>query len=511
MPGRWIRPLSKLTLGMLLLFTLAVTACSALAPGQRSSWKLTQPPPLNPQNQSLERPSQNPTPQSRETQRVNPQTIPQKQPKVPQPENDLFAVPESNERSQPAQTRNLPEQITPRPQLTRPQLTRPQLTRPQLKRPEFQNNSPQSESAPKSQSGPRMTVPTTTDRLEMTVDVIPKRQLGSGATFYLIIKNVSDRSVRNVLLECEFDNTLLFPGRREKKIGQRLGTLQPGESKEISLTLYSDSLGSHCCRFRASADGEELVWKSVCVEYEKKQLDLSVIGPSARTIGSRAEFIVKLTNVAEADLNNIEVVVSYDPVLNPREASIGSERETGQLKWALDTVRKGEGVQLQVEFDCEVAAEHACLRVNVISPELPNEQVSACLKVTPTQGVLDVQVRDTKDPITRGEDTVYEVSIENRGLQPAKDISFSAKIPRMFRVVSVEAHQGNQKLTLRPEVNQNILTVSPIRELPADAFLRYTIQVKAIGSGDGEFEVTISGADAEKLETRVSEITTVNR
>lgn len=496
MPGRWIRPLSKSTLGMLLLFTLAVTACSALAPGQRSSWKLTQPPPLNPQNQSLDRPSQNPTPQSRETQRVNPQTIPQKQPKTPQPENDLFAVPESSERTQPPQSRDLPEQITPRPQ---------------LKRPDFQNNLPQSKSAPQSQSGPRMTVPTTTDRLEMTVDVIPKRQLGSGATFYLIIKNVSDRSVRNVLLECEFDNALLFPGRREKKIGQRLGTLQPGESKEISLTLYSDSLGSHCCRFRASADGEELVWKSVCVEYEKKQLDLSVIGPSARTIGSRAEFIVKLTNVAEADLNNIEVVVSYDPVLNPREASIGSERETGQLKWSLDTVRKGEGVQLQVEFDCEVAAEHACLRVNVNSPELPNEQVSACLKVTPTQGVLDVQVRDTKDPITRGEDTVYEVSIENRGLQPAKDISFSAKIPRMFRVVSVEAHQGNQKLTLRPEVNQNILTVSPIRELPADAFLRYTIQVKAIGSGDGEFEVTISGADTEKLETRVSEITTVNR
>lgn len=496
MPGRWIRPLSKLTLGMLLLFTVAVTACSALAPGQRSSWKLTEPPQLNPQNQSLESLSQNRAPQSRETQRVNPQTIPQKQPETSRPENDLFAVPESIDRSQPPQSRDLPEQITPRPQ---------------LKRPDFQNNIPQSKSAPSSQSGPAMTPPTATDQLEMTVDVIPKRQLGSGATFYLIIKNVSDRSVRNVLLECEFDNAFLFPGRREKKIGQRLGTLQPGESKEISLTLYSDSLGTHCCRFRASADGEELVWKSVCVEYEKKQLDLSVIGPSARTIGSRAEFIVKLTNVADADLNNIQVVVSYDPVLKPREASIGSERETGQLKWALDTVRKGEGVQLQVEFECEVAAEHACLRVNVTSPELPKEQVSACLKVTPTQGVLDVQVRDTKDPIARGEDTVYEVSIENRGLQPAKDISFSAKIPRMFRVVSVEAHQGNQKLTLRPEVNQNILTVSPIRELPADAFLRYTIQVKAVGSGDGEFEVTISGADAEKLETRVSEITTVNR
>ena len=78
----------------------------------------------------------------------------------------------------------------------------------------------------------------------MTVDVIPKRQLGSGATFYLIIKNTSDRSVRNVLLECEFDAALMFPGRREKKIGQRLGTLQPGESKEISLTLFSDVLGA---------------------------------------------------------------------------------------------------------------------------------------------------------------------------------------------------------------------------------------------------------------------------
>ena len=494
MTSRWIRPLSKSTSGMLLLIMLVATACSALAPGQRSSLKLTDPPPLDPQNQSLNGSSQ--TPQSRETQRVNPQTIPKNNFDSTKPEKDLFAVPESTDRNRTPQPRDLPEQITPRPK---------------LKQPDSKNNLPQAKSNSKPLTGPKMTAPGTADRLEMTVDVIPKRQLGSGATFYLIIKNISDRSVRNVLLECEFDAEFQFPGRREKKIGQILGTLQPGESKEISLTLYSDSLGSHCCRFRAIADKEELVWKSVCVEYEKKQLDLSVIGPSARTIGSRAEYTIKLSNVSDVDLNNVQAIISYDPVLTPREASMGSIRETGQLKWSLDTIKKGEGVQLQVEFECEVAAEHACLRVNVDSSDLPKEQVSACLKVTPPQGVFDVQVRDTKDPITRGEETVYEVSIENRGLQPAKDISFQAKIPRMFRVVSVEAHQGNQKLNLRPEVNQNILTVTPVRELPADAFLRYTIQVKAIGSGDGEFEATISGADTEKPKTRVSEITTVNR
>lgn len=497
MPGSGIRPFSRSVSVMLLLLTLAVTACSALAPSSRSSWKLTDPPPLNPQNQSLQSPTETQPPQSkpRETQRIAPETIPQRQPATSQPQEDLFSVPESVDRIQPPQSKDLPEEIKPQPQ---------------LKVPDLQSRM-QPKSVPKRQSGPMMTAPSASGPLEMSVEVIPKRQLGSGATFYLIIKNISDRSVRNVLMECEFDAALLFPGRREKKIGQRLGTLQPGESKEISLTLYSDTLGNHCCRFRAIADGQELVWKSVCVEYEKKQLDLSVIGPSARTIGSRAEYIVKLSNVSDVDLNDIQVNISYDPVLIPREASIGSERETGKLKWELDTVRKGEGVQLQVEFECEVAAEHACLRVNVTSPELPNELVSACLKVTPATGILDVQVRDTKDPIARGEETTYEVSIENRGLQPAKDISLQAKIPRMFRVVSVEAYQGNQKLSVRPQVNQNILTVSPIRELPADAFLRYTILVKAIGSGDEEFVVTISGADTDKLDTSVSEITTVNR
>jgi len=496
MPSKWIRPLSKSTSGMLLLLMLVATACSAIAPGQRSSWKLTDPPPLNPQNQSLNGPAQNTTPQSRETQRVNPQTVPQMKPGAQQTDKELFAVPESADRNKPPQPRDFPDKIAPRPK---------------LKQPDPQSNFPQSKPNSKPLSGPQMARPQTADRLKMTVDVIPKRQLGSGATFYLIIKNISDRAVRNVLLECEFDSEFLFPGRREKKIGQLLGTLQPGESKEISLTLYSDALGSHCCRFRAIADKEELVWKSVCVDYEKKQLDLSIIGPSARTIGSRAEYIVKLSNVSEVDLKDVQAVISYDPVLTPREASIGSIRETGQLKWSLDSIRKGEGVQLQVEFECEVAAEHACLRVNVDSPNLPKERVSACLKVIPPQGVFDIQVKDTKDPITRGEETVYEVSIENRGLQPAKDISFQAKIPRMFRVVSVEVHQGNQKLNLQPEVNQNILKVSPVRELPADGFLRYTIQVKAIGSGDGEFEATISGADTEKLKTSVSEITTVNR
>ncbi|QDU51991.1 Large cysteine-rich periplasmic protein OmcB precursor [Gimesia panareensis] len=497
MPGIENRPILKLTSGMLLLLTLSLTACTAFAPSQRSSWKLTDPPSLAPQNQPLNSPKPgSPNPQSRETQRVGPQeSIPQKETEPAQPDKELFAVPESIDRNQPPQPRDLPEDIPSRPRLETPQ--------PQTRaKPETESQRP---------SGPMMTPPAQTGPLEMTVDVIPKRQLGSGATFYLIIKNTSNQSVRNVLLECEFDSALLFPGRREKKIGQRLGTLQPGESKEINLTLYSDTLGNHCCRFRAMADGEELVWKSVCVEYVKKQLELSVIGPSARTIGSRAEYIIKLSNVNDVDLKNVQVAVAYDASLIPREASIGSERETGKLKWMLDTIRVGEGVQLQVEFDCEVAAEYACMRVNVTSPELPDEQASACLKVTPAQGVLDVQVRDTKDPIARGEETTYEVSIENRGLQPARGIQLRAKIPRMFRVVSVEAHQGNQKLNLRPEVNQNTLTVSPIQELPADAFLRYTIQVKALSSGDGEFDVTITSDDSDKLETRVSEITTVNR
>ncbi|WP_145451345.1 COG1361 family protein [Gimesia panareensis] len=487
----------KLTSGMLLLLTLSLTACTAFAPSQRSSWKLTDPPSLAPQNQPLNSPKPgSPNPQSRETQRVGPQeSIPQKETEPAQPDKELFAVPESIDRNQPPQPRDLPEDIPSRPRLETPQ--------PQTR------GKP--ETTPQRPSGPMMTPPAQAGPLEMTVDVIPKRQLGSGATFYLIIKNTSNQSVRNVLLECEFDSALLFPGRREKKIGQRLGTLQPGESKEINLTLYSDTLGNHCCRFRAMAEGEELVWKSVCVEYVKKQLELSVIGPSARTIGSRAEYIIKLSNVNDVDLKNVKVTVSYDASLIPREASIGSERETGQLKWMLDTIRVGEGVQLQVEFDCEVAAEYACMRVNVTSPELPDEQASACLKVTPAQGVLDVQVRDTKDPIARGEETTYEVSIENRGLQPARGIQLRAKIPRMFRVVSVEAHQGNQKLNLRPEVNQNTLVVSPVQELPADAFLRYTIQVKALSSGDGEFDVTITSNDSDKLETRVSEITTVNR
>jgi len=507
MPGMVNRPILKLTSGMLLLLTVSLTACTAFAPSRRASWKLTDPPPLNPQNQPLNSPTPNSsTPQSRETQRIGPQqTIPQKQSEPAQPDKELFAVPESIDRKQPPQTQNpqprdvpprdLPEEVPARPRMETP--------RPQTRA--------KPETTPQRPSGPMMTPPTQAGPLEMTVDVTAKRQLGSGATFYLIVKNTSQQSVRNVILECEFDSTLLFPGRREKKIGQRLGTLQPGESKEINLTLYSDSLGNHCCRFRAISDGEELVWKSVCVEYVKKQLELSVIGPSARTIGSRAEYIIKLSNVADVDLQNVKVVVAYDASLIPREASIGSERETGQLKWMLDTIRVGEGVQLQVEFDCEVAAEYSCMRVNVTSPELPEEQASACLKVTPAQGVLDVQVRDTKDPIARGEETTYEVSIENRGLQPARGIQLRAKIPRMFRVVSVEAHQGNQKLNLRPEVNQNTLVVSPVQELPADAFLRYTIQVKAIGSGDGEFDVTITGADSESLETRVSEITTVNR
>lgn len=362
-----------------------------------------------------------------------------------------------------------------------------------------------------SRGGPQI-VPQEVDvptRLDLEVRVAPRKQVGSGAVFQLTVRNSGGQPADEVVVESEFDSALYFPGQKTRKVRQSLGTLVAGESKEIALTLASDEVGQHCCRFAVTSNGTEAIWKSVCVEYLTKSLDLQVLGPAQRTVGSRAEFTVKLVNTSTRDLHGIHAVLGHDIVLIPREASTGAVRGADQLTWDFADLKAGEGVQLQVEFECRLSAEHACLQIDVTGDGIPHEHAETCLQVQSIKGILDIQVDDRQDPIRIGDETEYVTTIRNRGLQPVRDVTVRGLVPSNMRVVGVQVSQEGQPFDVQSNVLGRELDIEGINLLPADAELSVAIQVKALRSGDEEFRVSVGHA-ASTDAVEVAEFTTVN-
>jgi len=346
-------------------------------------------------------------------------------------------------------------------------------------------------------------------RLELVVHAPPKRQVGSAAIFRLTVRNIGDKPADAVVVRCRFPDGLVFPGSRERQVTRPLGRLPAGESRTISLTLRGEKTGTLCCEFEVSSRGAERAWKSVCVKFVPRSLEVTILGPRKRTLGSRAEFTIKLANTSPRTLKNVRTTIQQDAVLVPKEASKGATWDDDALRWNLGSIEPGAEVQLQVEFDCHKTATNACFTLAVTADDFPGEAVEQCLKIDKSPGVLTMQVRDRDDLLRIGDETEYLITVSNTGLQSVRGIRVTAEIPDMFRIVSAEVRQAKHRLLNTVDITGRTVTFAPVATLRGGGTLHYRIRVKAFSPGDGTFRARLSHVLKKNVLT-ATETTTVN-
>lgn len=337
-----------------------------------------------------------------------------------------------------------------------------------------------------------------------------QRALGGTVTFDVVVRNDSQRSFEDVVINVDFDRELVFPGHVEKQVKKNLGSLRPGQTREMRLTLASNKLGEHACRFEVTAEGLEPIKHTATVAYIEPKLRLQLIGPERRTLGSRAEFTVKVANTSDQPIDDLKVTLNHDAALSPREATGGYEREATSLRWTLGRLAPGEGVQVQAEFDCRHLAENACITAEARSDELSVEDVETCVTVVAVPGLLDLRISDRTDPITVGEEAEYEVTVQNLGLQAVGSVQIELQTSEHLRIETHEAKLGEKAISLTKTDRNGHLRLSLPESIPADGTLQLIIRAKALRPGDAELRVIATpGPDGTSAET--SEFTTVNR
>ncbi|MEX1096532.1 MAG: hypothetical protein WED34_10825 [Planctomycetales bacterium] len=334
-------------------------------------------------------------------------------------------------------------------------------------------------------------------RLELEVAAPPKSQVGSGATYRLTVRNPGDEPVYDVLLSAEFDDAIFFPGREEKGAEQTLGALAAGERKEVALSLSASQPGRHCARFSVKAGGREAIWKSVCVEFVPRRLELEMHGPDERTLGSRAEFTIVVLNVADEPLPDVTVTVKAPTTFRQREASAFVIREQDALVWRLGGLKPRERVEIQAEYECLQAAEDACVTAHVTGADVPEERRESCLRVSSVRGILDLRVEDTADPLAIGDETEFVATVHNRGLQAARDLRLEFVLPAHFELVSTEVREGDRPLAMRHRQAGQAIEFDTLPNLAAEQTVVYRAKVRSRAAGAGEFRASLRHGAAE--------------
>jgi hypothetical protein len=328
--------------------------------------------------------------------------------------------------------------------------------------------------------------------VELMIDVPDRRPVGSGAPFRLTIKNVSDSTLRNVNVVCEFDEAFTFPGSDRKSVTHKIPKIDPGDFRESLLTLVSDLHGRHQCRFSLHVGSKEIVKKSVDVEFVSRQLDWRLHGPTERTVGSRAEFNIPLINVAPETLTNLNVRVELDGALTIREMTQGGRVGDHSVTWAIDRLSPNEGLLLQLEVECREPTAQACLTATVNGDHLPTDDTEACLTVKQLMGPLDVRVQDVNDPVAVNNEVELVVTIINQGLQPAKDVITACRWPEGFFFSSAVLRQGEKSVPVKATTVDRMVTLPAVPQLQADEKLEYRLMLSARNPGSHQLTVLVT-------------------
>ncbi|MFM9965235.1 MAG: hypothetical protein ACKV2Q_28895 [Planctomycetaceae bacterium] len=345
----------------------------------------------------------------------------------------------------------------------------------------------------------------------LSVDVRGQRQrpLGGTATFDVVVRNNGTETINGVLVNAEFDETLVFPGRIEKRLKRDLGQLSPGQSRDMRLKLTSNQLGRQSCRFSVTAEGVAAIEQAVTVEFINPKLQVDLVGPARRTVGSRAEFTVKIANTSDKPIDDLQVTLQHDAALTPHIASGGFQKVEHSLRWSLGRLEAGAGLQVQAEFDCRQLSEQACVTAEAHSENVSAESVESCLTVVAVPGLLDVRVSDRSDPVQVGKEAEFEITVQNLSLESVSKVQLDVQTSEHLRVGTHSAKIGEREVKLTVSQRNGTLRLELPESLPADATLRITLRATALQSGDAELRVVATpGSDGIPAES--SEFTSIN-
>jgi len=233
-------------------------------------------------------------------------------------------------------------------------------------------------------SGPMLGFDSSSLRDDLKIEVRQQEQvqIGNGALFEVFLQNTGAETFDNLKLRAAFSQDLFLPGRETHDLGKKIAQLDPAQELKIPLTLFSETPGRHCVRFSLlDEQGDELAGESACVEFIPEVVQLKIAGPEICSIDSPAKYLLQVKNLSEEELNEVRVQLTYDSVLNFKQASSEPQVTEHELSWNLSRLSAGESVSFEATFDCKTVSDNSSLVLNVSSPQHPDSTAASFLKI----------------------------------------------------------------------------------------------------------------------------------
>ncbi len=322
----------------------------------------------------------------------------------------------------------------------------------------------------------------------------PRRVLSGGPVAFTIkLSNPGSGSATGVTLEATVPKGLSHPAGAELEF--EAGTLAPGETRELELTLNATEAGMVESLLIARADANLVSESRATLEVIAPKLKVSLKGPSRRYLERPGTYEIGVSNPGTATAKDVELVATLPPGMKFQETNNAGvyDAERHSVFWSVaELPADGGGTVELVVMPLEAGEQKISVegRAEMGLVDMADQTVAV-------EGLASLyfEVHDSVDPIEVGEDTIYEIRVLNEGSKAAENVQVVATLPNSMKPLSGEG-------ATPASVQGQLVQFGPLARLAPKADATYQIRVQGLGAGYQRISVQIQSDDMEHPVTR---------
>lgn len=249
---------------------------------------------------------------------------------------------------------------------------------------------------------------------------------GDTINYKVTVTNNGSCAAENVVLTYSITDILQhFSGH--KSFYYSLGSLAPGESKNIDIPLCALKRGNACNRAVVSSSNADSVTSKICTNICCSELNVVKTGPKEQSLGKNADYQISVTNTGDVPLNHVVITDTAPPATAIISAN-GATVRGNQAIWKLKELQAGEKATFVISLTTCTPGNFTS-RANVCSIDGCNASSEATTRWKGRPS-LHACISDTNDPICVNDPTSYDIQLSNQGLEPDSNVKVIVRFPK---------------------------------------------------------------------------------
>jgi uncharacterized repeat protein (TIGR01451 family) len=322
--------------------------------------------------------------------------------------------------------------------------------------------------------------------------------LNDALSYQLTVTNTGSTELTGVVL------TDTLPTGLEHATGKNpltweVGTLAPGQSRQVAYQVVATKVGRLCNQATATAAGGLRDQAESCVTVGEAKLGLTKTGLERRYTNTGSAYQIIVSNPGTLPLANVAITDPLPPGTTFVSASSGGQLAGNEVRWTIGPLAPGENRTVDVVLRAQ-SEGRICNRATATAERGLTAEAEACTEFIGL-AALSVEVVHTEDPVEVGAETSYAILVRNRGTTPVNEVRIVALVPEQMQVIRATGPSDNRK-------DGPKLVFEPLT-LPPKGEARYVVYVKALAPGDVRFKVDLMAQELTAGPVHEEESTTI--